>query len=123
LRSRRDEIPRLIESMLHSINPESKIRFTTTTLGVLMNHRWDGNLRELEMVIRHAAERRQVGDITPRDLPTAYQGSRRNRQLTRLEQAEHDEIAKALRLHGGNKVHLGISRTTLYKSIRSLGIV
>lgn len=127
LRSRRDEIPVIIESLLHSINPESKIRFTTTTLGVLMNQQWDGNLRELEMVVRYAAERRHVGDITPRDLPTAHQGSSRSRRLTRLEQAEHDEIVKALRIHGGNKLraaeHLGISRTTLYKSIRSLGIV
>ena len=127
LRSRRDEIPVLIESLLKSINPDSKVRFTTTTLGVLMNQQWDNNLRELEMVVRYAAERRQVGDITPRDLPTAHQGSSKSRRLTRLEQAEHDEIVKALRIHGGNKLrtaeHLGISRTTLYKSIRSLGIV
>jgi transcriptional regulator of acetoin/glycerol metabolism len=49
-----------------------------------------------------------------------------NAIATALEQAERDAIWAALRANGGNKAktaaYLGISRTTLYKALRSLGI-
>jgi transcriptional regulator of acetoin/glycerol metabolism len=59
-------------------------------------------------------------------LPEGYRQLGMPRRLTRLEQAEHNAIRAALRVNGGNKAktaaYLGISRTTLYKALRSLGI-
>ena len=59
-------------------------------------------------------------------LPEGYRQPGMPHRLTRLEQAEHDVIRTALRANGGNKAktaaYLGISRTTLYKALRTLGI-
>ncbi|WP_433177870.1 sigma-54-dependent Fis family transcriptional regulator [Actinoallomurus sp. CA-150999] len=125
LRARRDELPELAQVIL-ARHTRGRLRLTPTALEVLSGHPWPGNLRELEEVLRDVATRRSAGDVTVRDLPPAYQGSRRSRRLTPLEQAEHDAIVAALRASEGNKAHaarrLGISRTTLYNRIRALGV-
>lgn len=126
LRWRRDELPALAHAMLQELRPETALRFTPSALGALAAHEWPGNLRELAMVVRHAAGARSSGDITVTDLPQAYRSPVSTRSLTRWEQAEHDAITAALRATAGNKVQaaerLGISRTTLYSRIRSLKI-
>lgn len=127
LRQRRNEIPALAKAMLRRLQAPRELRFTPSALEALASHPWPGNLRELHSVVRQVVRSRQVGDVSVRDLPSGYQGLARSRFFTPLEQAEHDAIVKALRVCGGNKKdaakRLGISRTTLYKSIRSLAIV
>lgn len=125
LRTRREELPALARTMLAGMAPGRSLRLTASALELLAAQSWPGNFRELEAVLRQSIERRSVGDITGRDLPEAYQvGAAHPR--TAWEQAEHDAITRALRAAEGNKVHaardLGISRSTLYNRIRSLGI-
>ncbi|MEV5301945.1 sigma-54-dependent Fis family transcriptional regulator [Amycolatopsis methanolica] len=124
LRSRRDELPALVAAMLADLG--STLRFVPSTLEVLAAQPWPGNLRELKALLRHVAAGRACGDVLPRDLPEAYQGSPRARHLTPIEQLEHDAIAAALRDCGGNKAHaaklLGISRSTLHRRVRTLGL-
>ncbi|MGH3712941.1 MAG: sigma-54-dependent Fis family transcriptional regulator [Micromonosporaceae bacterium] len=126
LRSRRDELPALAHGMLAEQGADPSVRFAPSTLAALAGHHWPGNLRELRMVVRHAAQTRSAGDITVADLPEAYRGLPPSRALTRWEQAERDAIVSALRATGGNKRHaaeqLGISRSTLYNRIRVLRI-
>lgn len=127
LRHRRNEIPTLVGSMLKGLGAPRELRFTPSALEALASQAWPGNLRELHSVVRQVVHTRHVGDVVVRDLPAAYQGRARSRLLNPLEQAEHDTIVEALRACGGNKKdtarRLGISRTTLYTSIRKLGIV
>lgn len=125
LRARRGDLPDLARTIL-ARHADARLRLTPEVLEVLAAHPWPGNLRELQTVLRDVAHRRSTGDVTVRDLPPAYQHSRKGHRLTPLERAEHDAIAAALRASGGNKARaakaLGISRTTLYSRIRALGV-
>ncbi|MFF0816270.1 sigma-54-dependent Fis family transcriptional regulator [Rhodococcus sp. NPDC003318] len=126
LRQRRAEIPALVRSILAESGLAERVRFTPAALEALAGQQWPGNLPELVTVVRTAAESRGAGDITVADLPESLRG-RLTRRLTPLEQAERDAVVRALRDTGGNKKaaaqQLGISRTTLYRAIRSYGIV
>lgn len=126
LRHRRDEIPAIVRSILRSLNAPRELRFTPAALEALASQSWPGNLRELHSAVREVIRTRQVGDVRACDLPFGYQGRARSRALTPMEQAERDAIVEALRACGGNKTsaaqRLGISRTTLYTAIRTLGI-
>ncbi|KAA9149121.1 hypothetical protein FPZ12_043900 [Amycolatopsis acidicola] len=126
LRTRREELPALVHEMLTELGVAASLRLAPSTLEVLAAQPWPGNLRELATLIRHIAATRSAGDVLPRDLPEAYQGSPKARRLTPIEQLEHDAITAALRDCGGNKAHaakqLGISRSTLHRRVRSLGL-
>lgn len=113
--------------MLKRLDAPRELRFTPSALEALASQPWPGNLRELHSVVRQVVRTRRVGDVSVRDLPPTYQGRARSRRLTPLQQAEHDAIVEALRACRGNKKdaakQLGISRSTLYTAIRTLGIV
>jgi len=126
LRHRRADIPALVKKMLDDLGTATHVRFTPAALEALAGQQWAGNLRELQTAVKTISNSRSAGDITVGDLPEQYRG-RLTRPLTALEQAERDAVVKALRDFGGNKKaaaqQLGISRTTLYRVIRSYGIV
>jgi sigma-54 dependent transcriptional regulator, acetoin dehydrogenase operon transcriptional activator AcoR len=126
LRFRRDEIPELVKAFARRFAGRQGIRFDGQVWRVLRNHSWPGNLRELASVVAYAVEHRRGETVSVNDLPEPYRDAPVSRQLTQLEQAEHDTIVRVLRSCGGNKVHaaaeLGIGRTTLYKRLRQLGI-
>lgn len=126
LRTRRAELPALIRSMIATIEPEAAVRCTPRALQVLAAHAWPGNLTELRRVVEALLDRRTAGDITPDDIPATYRASTAARRLAPIEQIEHDAIASALHACGGNKVQaadrLGMSRSTLYRRIRTLGV-
>lgn len=124
LRQQPTEIPALVRAMLQSLGVQT--RFTPAALEALAGQRWTGNLRELRTVVKAVSERRPVGDATVDDLPEHYR-RRITRRLTLLEEAERAAIVDALHVSNANKKaaaeRLGISRTTLYRAIRSYGII
>ncbi|MCQ4121806.1 sigma-54-dependent Fis family transcriptional regulator [Rhodococcus tibetensis] len=126
LRHRRADIPGLVKKMLDDLGTATQVRFTPAALEALAGQQWAGNLRELHTAVTTISTSRSAGDITVSDLPEQYRG-RLTRPLTALEQAERDAVVKALKDFKGNKKaaaqQLGISRTTLYRVIRSYGIV
>jgi sigma-54 dependent transcriptional regulator, acetoin dehydrogenase operon transcriptional activator AcoR len=126
LRRRRDELPALARAMAREAGHGRDLNVGKSALVALAGHQWQGNLRELAMVVRHAAAARGSGEITAADLPEVYRIPASTRPLTRWQQAEHDAIVSALQATAGNKVQaagrLGISRTTLYNRIRALKI-
>ncbi len=127
LRTRTDEIPALVESLLAGLGAADSVRFTAETLDLLAAHRWPGNLRELAGVVAETAARRSAGDLTVRDLPEAYRRpTTAGESAGELARAEREAIEAALRACDGNKLRaarrLGISRSTLYSRLRALHI-
>ncbi|WP_346270789.1 helix-turn-helix domain-containing protein, partial [Pseudonocardia sp.] len=66
------------------------------------------------------------GDIRADDLPAEIRRRAPRRQLTPLERIECDAIVTAIERAGGNKSlaadSLGISRSTLYRKVRTYGL-
>lgn len=126
LRARLTELGMLVRDIAARLAPDASVRFLPQTLEVLARHPWPGNLHELESVLHTLLRHRSSGDITPADLPLEYRGGVRARHLTKVQQLEHDAIIAALDACRGNKVQaaaqLGMSRSTLYRRIRTLGV-
>ena len=125
LRSCREQLPALLRAMAVASGARPR-RLSAAAQAILISQPWPGNLRELAEVAAVLHARGASGEIQPDQLPEGYRQPGMPGRLTRLEQAERDAIWAALRANGGNKVktaaYLGISRTTLYKALRSLGI-
>lgn len=126
LRHRRTELPSLVREFTARVDPGAVVRWTPGALQSLAAHPWPGNLHELRRAVAVVLDRRSAGDVTAADIPPEYRGSSAGRRLAPIEQVEHDAIAAALRACAGNKVHaaerLGMSRSTLYRRIRVLGV-
>jgi transcriptional regulator of acetoin/glycerol metabolism len=92
----------------------------------LLRVAWPGNVAELEHALRSALARRHTGQITVADLPESCHVTSR-RVLSEWECLERDAIVRALKESGGDKikaaVRLGISRATIYRKIRTFGIM
>ena len=70
LRDRKDDIPLLVKEFLHSFNHTygKKIKgLTPQALQVLMEHEWEGNVRELKHCIERAVVLEEEGWITDSD--------------------------------------------------------
>ncbi len=127
LRDRRDEIRTIVASEARSAG---LVRVTAEALDALIRYDWPGNLTELHRLLSSAFMDESGGPtkrllVTSSDLPPHVRMCSR-RVLGKLEQAERDTIVSSLEDHGGNKLHtasdLGISRTTLYRRLKDLGI-
>jgi hypothetical protein len=125
LRSYREQVPQLFRAMA-AASGRTPRRLSPAAQAILTSQPWPGNLRELAAVTAALHCGGGSGEIQPAQLPEGYRHPGMPRRLTRLEQAEHDAIRAALRTNSGNKAktaaYLGISRTTLYKALRTLGI-
>ncbi|MFH1230478.1 MAG: sigma-54 dependent transcriptional regulator, partial [Planctomycetota bacterium] len=76
LRERKEDITLLCEHFLHKYNIENnkKVqRISEDTLKILMEHNWQGNIRELEHTIEHAVTIEKTNIITPESLPSSFQ--------------------------------------------------
>jgi two-component system response regulator HydG len=140
LRSRREDIPLLIESFLKEFanaheRPIPVI--TPATRKALMGYSWPGNVRELRntiesMVVIDSDGILNVDDLTEDVLATTsaiVEGPGGSDQLVgkSMEQIEKFYIAETLKLAEGNREEaarlLGIGERTLYRKIKEFGIV
>lgn len=120
-----EHLPSLVRAMLaRRPAPESATRFAPAVWDRLMAWHWPGNLAELEHTVELLARRAAGGTVGVDDLPDELRAHRRT--LGRLESAERDAVAGALRAAGGNRSRaaaaLGIGRNTLYRKMRGFGI-
>lgn len=117
LRERQD-LNHLIETLLQRhgggcLHPDS--------WQLLRAQHWQGNIRQLEQVLRLAAALAGPGEeISPEHLPNLAPAG--TTPLSSLKAAEHQTIQTALQANQGNIAAtanaLGISRTTLYKKLK-----
>jgi len=139
LRERIEDIPLLAQTFvertaLRSGRPISGL--STAAMDRLMAYSWPGNVRELINAIEFAFVTCQQGLIEPRHLPpSVLQGSGGEASLplatphgprSRNLDEQRAEIRRALAATGGHKAKaaelLGISRVTLWKRMKRLGL-
>ena len=133
LRERLDDIPLLVEHFVSSLAAQKNKPITGVSpaaMRLLFAQRYPGNVRELENLIEHGFVLCPAGLIRPDHLPLTRmtvpdESPRRHR--TALQDAEREEILRALAENDGNRLEtaraLGIHKTTLFRKVKKLGIV
>ncbi|WP_224387201.1 helix-turn-helix domain-containing protein [Pseudonocardia sp. ICBG1293] len=126
LRERGAEIPELVARAAEQLRPGRELILTPSAAAALSSYAWPGNLTELVGVVSELANLPGTRRIDVTDLPAHLVGGPRAARLGGRERAERAAIGHALAAAGGNKreaaLALGISRTTLYRRIRALGL-
>ncbi len=127
LRERQDDIAEIVEALIRK-HASSRLlpRVVPSALRMMVNHPWPGNVRELESLVVRLVGGGRMHDIAPADLPELGRGTRLGQRLGPLEVLERDAIIRALRDADDNKTRaatmLGLSRSGLYRKIRTYGI-
>jgi len=127
----------LIESLLARESGGRRLPISAEAMDALLAYTWPGNIRQLQHAIRLAVvlaeddgriERfhlhEDILDAQPVARPAETAGTA---AASPLEQAERDVIRATLERHAGNVSaaarELGIGRETLYRRLRTLGLV
>jgi DNA-binding NtrC family response regulator len=138
LRERPQDIERLAAAFAVRFGEKfhhTPLRISAAALGRLRAYRWPGNIRQLENAIQHAALVCRGSEILPQNLPDALRtetaapvepksptGTLQDSRLA----AERTVIERALAASSNNRARtahaLGISRVTLYKKMKVLGL-
>ena len=133
LRKRLDDLPGLVEHLIHRHNAEMKTNYKgvdSATMRILMSLPWKGNIRELDNVLERAMI---LGDgewIKPADLPgrpNSVEEFGAEDNLTKaVELYEKTHIERTLGKAAGDKIRaaelLGLSVSTLYRKLEKLGV-
>jgi transcriptional regulator with GAF, ATPase, and Fis domain len=148
LRARREDIEPLATFLLARVGARQgrALRFSPDVLRLLLEHDWPGNVRELENVLEFAVAVCKGQTIVPEDLPSEVgadyveaRGPGMAEALTApppgTNGSHHDDTTEidAARIRGALETchwrrHqaasvLGISRTTLWRRMRDLGLL
>jgi DNA-binding NtrC family response regulator len=135
LRSRREDIPLLVDHFLGvycAKNNRSRLEAPRDVLQVLTDYSWPGNVRELENVVERAVVLCRADHLTPDDLPEqirtepgAEPSSLTFSVGTPLDEVERRLIRETLRHARGDKSVaaqlLGISTRTIYRKLGEEG--
>jgi DNA-binding NtrC family response regulator len=130
LRERREDIPLLGAHFLaaHAQRYRKRIGgFDRAALQLMLEHPWQGNVRELNHVIERAVLMAQDTQIKPADLAlrSGRDVSPRLEDMS-IEEVEAFLIKKALARYNGNVSHaanaLGLSRSALYRRLQRYGL-
>ena len=127
LRERVEDIPVITFHYLKKIshiNNKDIRRISPDALDIITNYRWPGNVRQLINTIEHCAITCKGDTVEVSDLPEYVFHEKKvegNDKST-----GRDQLLSALSQHKGNRTltakHLGISRVTLWKRLKDLGI-
>ena len=134
LRERRDDIPQLVDRLVakHARAIGKSIDGVShAAVRRLVQHRWKGNIRELDNVIQRAVILGDGKTILPSDLPNdigVSVSSRRNPDdlTSAMERFEHQHIQRILRETPDKREaakRLGIGLSSLYRKLESLADV
>jgi PAS domain S-box-containing protein len=129
LRDRREDIPLLVQHFLRKyqlVTGKNVERIHDRTLDVLVSHPWPGNVRQLENAVEYAFARARGEILTVDLLPPDVRAANPGRVASGPETGETWEIRRALERnhwhHGLTAKELGISRTTLWRKMKKLGL-
>jgi len=127
LRERREDIPEII-NFLFKKRTVNAPKFSAEAMQTLMNHEWQGNVRELENVVSYiSALGGEFVDVD--DLPVINVKSKPQNTVSPnlpLAELEKNHILQVFESTNRNRVQtaklLGIDRRTLYNKLRQFGI-
>ena len=124
LRDRREDIPLLARHFLHQHTQRYRkaiTGFDPSALQLLTDHRWPGNVREIDHAIERAVLMAQGAIIRASDLGLRVEGVPSGRlEDMSLEEVEAFLIKKAMARHGNVSQAaraLGLSRSALYRRL------
>jgi transcriptional regulator with PAS, ATPase and Fis domain len=127
LRERAEDIPVITFHYLKKIshiNNKDIRRISPDALDIITNYRWPGNVRQLINTIEHCAITCKGDTVEVSDLPEYVFHEKKvegNDKST-----DRDQLLSALSQYKGSRTltakHLGISRVTLWKRLKELGI-
>ena len=135
LRARREDIEPLATYLLARVGARQgrALRFSPDALRLMLDHGWPGNVRELENALEYAVAVCKGQTILPEDLPTeigelhvlgappAPVAPRADAEAIDAARIRGALEACRWRRHEAARV-LGISRTTLWRHMRELGL-
>jgi transcriptional regulator with PAS, ATPase and Fis domain len=132
LRQRREDIPLLVECFIDRLNrlTQKCVRgVDAKVMDFLMDYDWPGNVRELERTLEYAFVFVKGATILRQNLPEAEEfgsGPSAETGAPNGDPRSRETILWALSRAGGKKQEaarmLGLSRTTLWRRIKNLGI-
>ena len=137
LRERSTDILKLTRYLIHTLNQrfihlnERRVTGLSTEARLAIeNYNWPGNIRELSNAIEYAMIMGRSEFIGFDELPPELKGERPvevEDKSQEYETAERSEILRALSAHNGNRGEaaraLGISRATLWRKMKTLGLL
>lgn len=130
LRVRREDIEPLARLLLRRVGERHgrHLRLAPETTRMFLNYSWPGNVQELETTIEYAVAVAKGPVIQPEDLPSEIAG-----QPPSAAAAETSIVSETERLRASLEAHrwrreetarsLGISRATLWRRMRELGLL
>lgn len=128
LRERLGDIPALVAEFTgrHVGVPGHRREISPEVVRTFQRMTWPGNVAELKALVDSLCAPGRNGQVRVSEIPGELLCTASRRPLTRLERAEVHTILATLRATRGNKKEaaalLGISRSTLYRKLRSVGI-
>ncbi len=130
LRERREDLPRLADTLLDRLAPGRGIRLSPAAMARLMEHAFPGNVRELRNILERAVLLADNDEILPEHLPEelaaplpAGSGAENaaTAEIVPLDEAERRYVRWALVQLDGDKAALarllGVSERTLYRKL------
>ncbi|TNE43106.1 MAG: sigma 54-dependent Fis family transcriptional regulator [Deltaproteobacteria bacterium] len=63
LRERMEDLPRLVEHILHSISPDQACRVTPEAMELMLQYLWPGNIRQLQNTLERAVALAEPADV------------------------------------------------------------
>jgi len=126
LRERAEDIPVIAFHYLKKIsivNNKDIRSISPQAMEIIKNYAWPGNVRQLINALEHSAITCKGDAIEASDLPEYVFFDRKKEADVH---SDPDKLKSVLAFHKGNKTmaakHLGISRVTLWKRLKELGI-
>jgi PAS domain S-box-containing protein len=127
LRERSEDIPLIAFHYLKkisSVNNKEIRNISPPAMEILINFPWPGNVRRLINALEHSAVTCKTDTIEVSDLPDYLVYEKKSEGGE--SRIDPEKIRATLALYKGNKTlaakHLGISRVTLWKKLKTLGM-
>lgn len=129
LRQRREDLPILVRACLadHRAATGKQVDAVSDhAMSVIMQYDWPGNVRELRNALEYAVLQSRGSMLQIENLPPEIIEGRSDADQPDFQLQGADDLSTALKRARGNRTRaaaiLGISRATLYRRIRELGM-